>query len=137
MADGLTHKHFEGRWIGETQDCSSPAHLWHIRLRGNWVEVQTVWEGHETIGRPMRCALIADEPAFEIEGEHQTFRALLVDPQHFIIEGWDTNDMRGNEGPDYDVVFSRPGIAELNARNVWEEWKIKSETSNVKKKIDV
>lgn len=123
MTGELTHKHFEGRWIGETIECDSPAHLWHIKLRGTWLEIQTVWEGHETIGRPMRANLVAEEPAFEIETANKIFRAVLVDPQHFIIEGWDTSDMRNNEGPDYDVVFSRPGIAELSAVQVWEHWK--------------
>jgi len=123
MSSVLTHKHFEGRWIGETIECESPAHLWHIRLRGSWLQVQTVWEGHETIGAPMYCNLIAGEPAFEIKTELTNFRAQLVDAQHFIIAGWDTNDMRGGVGPAYDVVFSRPGIAELNARSVWLEWK--------------
>ena len=126
MAGELTHKHFEGRWIGETVEGDSPAHLWHIRLRGTWLEIQTVWEGHETIGRPMRAALINDEPAFEIETVKKTFRAALVDPQHFIIAGWDTNDMRNNEGPDYDVIFSRPGIAELSAVQVGQSWKASS-----------
>ncbi len=119
---------FEGRWIGETQvgesyDVNIVAHLWHIRLRGTWVEVETVWEGHATIGLPMRCNLIPNELAFEIKTDNHLFKAILLDPQHFIIEGWDTNDMRGGEGKNYDVVFSRPGIAELNARRVWEEWK--------------
>lgn len=114
---------FEGRWIGESQGCASPAHLWHIRARGAWIEVETVWEGHATIGRPMQCKLVTDEPAFEIETADHTFRAILVDPQHFIIEAWDTNDMRNNQGPAYDVVFSRPGIAELNSRRVWQMWK--------------
>ncbi len=123
MAEELTHKHFEGRWIGETMECESPAHLWHIRLRGKWIEIETVWEGHETIGAPMRCDLIPNEPAFAIPTEHHDFRAVLVEPQHFIIAGWDTNDMRGGQGPNYDVVFSRPGLSELNARRVWEEWK--------------
>jgi hypothetical protein len=36
-----------------------------------------------------------------------------------VIPGWDTNDKRGGEGPAYDVVFSRPGIAELVAKAVW------------------
>lgn len=123
MTGELTHKHFEGRWIGETIECDSPAHLWHIKLRGTWVEVQTVWEGHATIGRPMRANLVEGQAAFDIETANHTFRALLVDPQHFVIAGWDTNDMRNNEGPDYDVVFSRPGIAELCALQVWQRWK--------------
>jgi hypothetical protein len=123
MSEPLTHKHFEGRWIGETMECDSPAHLWHIRLRGTWAQVETVWEGHETIGPAMRVTPVPDQPAFEIKTEQRVFIALLLDPQHFIIEGWDTNDMRNNQGPAYDVIFSRPGIAELTAQNVWLKWR--------------
>jgi hypothetical protein len=49
-----------------------------------------------------------------------TSKAVLVGTQHFVIVGWDTNDTRGNLGPHYDVVFSRPGLAELQATEVWE-----------------
>lgn len=124
---------FEGRWVGETQECDSPAHLWHIRARGSWVQIETVWEGHATIGRPMRCDLLPDQNSFAIETDDKTFHALLLDPQHFVIEGWDTNDMRDNKGRDYDVVFSRPGLAELNAHQVWLAWK-KSKTKVQRKK---
>jgi hypothetical protein len=61
-------------------------------------------------------ALVPGEAAFTLGNQ---FRATLVDPQHFIIPDWDTNDTRSSEGPHYDVVFSRPGIAELTARAVW------------------
>lgn len=51
------------------------------------------------------------------------FTATLVDSQHFIIPGWDTNDARDNVGPAYDVVFSRPGVAELLAHAVWRRYR--------------
>jgi hypothetical protein len=107
---------FEGRGIGATQGCDMPAHVWQITQRGRSLTIETQWEG-EGAGRVMRMygRVVPDEPAFTLGDE---FRATLVDPQHFIIPAWDTNDTRGGEGPHYDVVFSRPGIAELTARAV-------------------
>ena len=63
-------------------------------------------------------------PAFYIESFESlhTGLAVLVDASHFVMASWDTNDMRGHVGPSYDVVFSRPGVAELNARDVWRRF---------------
>jgi hypothetical protein len=118
MAEDLEqYTRFEGRWIGATQGCDMPAHVWQITQRGRSISIETRWE-EEDAGRVMRMygRVVPDEPAFTLGDE---FRATLVDPQHFIIPAWDTNDTRGGEGPHYDVVFSRPGIAELTARAVW------------------
>jgi hypothetical protein len=113
---------FIGQWIGETQGCESPAHIWEIRQRWSWLELYTHWEGEAPSRYPMHAELIPGEPAFMIRGT-ETFTATLVDPQHFVIPGWDTNDMRGGEGPAYDVVFSRPGLAELTAREAYLRFK--------------
>lgn len=106
---------FAGRWVGETQGYEAPAHIWEIAQSGIYLTIDTRWEGQGRSTR-LRGTALADEPAFTI-GRH---KALLVDPQHFIIPGWDTNDTRDNQGPHYDVVFSRPGLAELQATEVWE-----------------
>ena len=47
-------------------------------------------------------------------------KAVLIGTQHFVVRGWDTNDTRGGVGPHYDVVFARPGLAELQSGAVWE-----------------
>jgi hypothetical protein len=91
-----------------------PAHIWEITQRGTFLSISARWED-ETFVSHMTGHVLAEEPAFTI-GDH---KAVLVDPQHFVIAGWDTNDKRGGEGPAYDVVFSRPGIAELAAQAVW------------------
>jgi hypothetical protein len=106
---------FEGRWIGATQGCDMPAHVWEITQRDRYLTIETRWEDAGRVAR-MYGVVLPGEPIFTL-GEK--FRATLVDPQHFIILGWDTNDVRGDEGPHYDVVFSRPGIAELTARAAW------------------
>jgi hypothetical protein len=109
---------FDGTWIGETQGFDSPAHLWEIRQNGRMLSITSRWEGEAGPGSgPYTGTVLPDQPAFQYGG----FTALLVDPQHFIIFGWDTNDTRGGAGPAYDVVFSRPGIAELTAHAAWEK----------------
>jgi hypothetical protein len=114
MTSQLPDTRFSGRWVGETQGCEMPAHIWEIAQHGALLVISMRWE-NETSASRMNARVLPDEPAFMI-GEH---KATLVDPQHFIIPGWDTNDARGGEGADYDVVFSRPGIAELTAGAVW------------------
>jgi hypothetical protein len=106
---------FAGRWVGETQGYDAPAHIWEISQNGMRLTIDTHWEGEGPSARLQATALAA-EPAFILG----TSKAVLVGTQHFIIPGWDTNDTRGGVGPHYDVVFSRPGLAELRATEVWE-----------------
>ena len=117
-----TGAEFLGRWVGETQGHDSPAHQWEISQNGRWLRVHTAWEGQAS-GEAMPAAVVAERPEFTIGH----FTAVLLDPQHFIIPAWDTNDTRDNIGPDYDVIFSRPGIAELSAGRVYARWKAENE----------
>jgi len=110
---------FVGRWVGQTMGRVAPAHVWEVFDRGHFLEIRTRWEGqgaaHALRGRGL------DAERFEIVGLEAIFTATLVDPHHFVIPGWDTNDTRGFQGPEYDVTFSRPGLAELMARQIWEQ----------------
>ncbi len=110
---------FDGRWIGETQEVDRPAHIWEIRQVGEYVEIDNMWEGDKSF-RPMRGRLLEGEAAFALSNVHH---AVLVDSQHFIIPGWDSLYEGDKLVAEYDVVFSRPGIAELMAHQVWLEWK--------------
>jgi hypothetical protein len=111
---------FTGRWLGETQGCPMPAHIWEITQTGFGLWIATRWEGENEVstffGQPIR-----GEMAFHISGS-KLFKAILIDKQHFVIADWCTNDRRGGVGPDYDVIFSRPGIAELTARQVYRQY---------------
>ena len=109
---------FAGPWIGETIGHDSPAHVWEIRVVGGMLHIETQWEGGAQ-RTPIYGMPLKDAPAFTIEGKQAT----LIDAQHFIIAGWDTNDVRGGKGPHYDVVFSRPGIAELGAQEAYRRFK--------------
>jgi hypothetical protein len=113
---------FAGRWIGETQGCDMPAHVWEISARGRYLHMDTRWENQTGVARIYGEAL-PEQLVFRIGSGDGAFRAVLVDPQHFVIAGWDTNDARGGSGPSYDVVFSRPGVAELTARAAWEQFR--------------
>jgi hypothetical protein len=111
---------FNGLWVGETQGCDMPAHLWEITQHGRSLMIATRWEGEPAAtGTAFTAWVIDGTPTCSVNG----FLAVLVDPQHFIIAGWDTNDTRNGVGQHYDVVFSRPGIAELTAQRVWEHWR--------------
>ncbi len=108
---------FTGRWIGETQGVAMPAHIWEITQHGFGLMISTRWEGKTQVAS-FFGRLVPNEPAFLVGGDHDS-KAILVDKQHFVIAGWCTNDARGGVGPAYDVVFSRPGIAELTARQAY------------------
>jgi len=110
---------FDGRWIGESQGVDRPAHIWEIRQVGKYVQIDHMWEGDPWF-RPMTGQLVEGQAAFDLS---DTQRAVMVDPQHFIIAGWDTIYDGDKLIAEYDVVFSRPGIAELTAHQVWVEWK--------------
>lgn len=125
MDEAALRKRFAGPWIGETQGCESPAHLWSLSDAGSRLFIRTSWEGADDDNNGFDANLIdvAGLPAFHIcNGAPDEGVGVLVDAHHFIIPRWDTKDTRGNNGPDFDVVFSRPGVAELNARDVWRNF---------------
>jgi hypothetical protein len=111
---------FIGRWVGETQGCAMSAHIWEIGKRGKNLVLTTRWEG-KTIVSQFQAKIIPGEFAIKIE-RGRTAKAILLDKQHFVIPGWCTNDTRSGVGPSYDVVFSRPGIAELTAATVYARY---------------
>ena len=111
---------FTGRWIGETQGYAMPAHIWEIKQQGFGLLVSTRWEDATNVAT-FSGRLVPNQPSFTISGS-KTFTATLVDKQHFVVPGWCTSDGRGGVGPDYDVVFSRPGIAELTARQAYAQY---------------
>ena len=138
----LTGLEFVGHWIGETMAGSpaagspaagspaagspaadSPAHLWEIHRSNSTLIIKTRWEGEAVQGGYFSTAVPHETPSFEIKTNTHLFVATLVDPQHFIIRNWDTNDVRDDKGANYDVVFSRLGVAELQARAVWQRHK--------------
>lgn len=101
-----------GQWVGATQGYAMPAHVWQITQQGTRLLIATRWEGSSEITR-LYARLAPNGAGFEINNGQ--FHALLLGPQHFVVPGWDTNDARGDIGPHYDVIFARPGIAELAA----------------------
>jgi hypothetical protein len=100
---------FAGPWIGESIGHDGPAHLWDVEVGEGWIRIQSCWEGQA--GREVMMAQpMANGSAFMIGKQ----TAALIDAQHFVIAGWDTNDTRGGVGP---------GIAELSAREAYRQFK--------------
>ncbi len=120
MGEAKEAPRFSGQWIGATQGCTMPAHIWEITQQGRRLTIATRWEDDPQVQR-FHGELLPDGTGFTIAGGR--FRAVAVGPQHFVVPGWDTNDARGGVGPHYDVVFARPGIAELAARAVYERYR--------------
>jgi hypothetical protein len=114
----ITGTLFAGRWVGETQGREMPAHIWEIVPRGAYLEVRNCWEG-EPAFRVFYAEVVPDERAFRLGGQAEEFKAALIDKQHFVIPNW--CDGTGGEGP-YDVIFSRPGIAELTAKEAYQKF---------------
>lgn len=119
MGEASGERRFSGQWVGATQGHPMPAHIWEITQQGQRLTIATRWEHGSQIHR-FQARLLPDGVGFTL-GDGR-FRAVLLGPQHFVVPGWDTNDARGGVGPDYDVVFSRPGIAELAARAIYQRY---------------
>ena len=114
VPDELQPHLFTGRWIGETQGYSMPSHIWEIIQQGTGLRISTRWEGQSSV-TSFTATLVSNEPTFVIKGRKLS-KAILIDKQHFVVADWCTNDVRQGIGPNYDVLFSRPGIAELTGR---------------------
>lgn len=135
----LSKIRFIGRWIGQTQGDERPAHLWEI-FPGSAPYMLTILASRENNSQVrMHTAVLRSQDSFMVyqpvirfsidpsrqalDSQTPDFKAVLVDSQHFIIPGWDTKETPNNPGPAYDVVFSRPGLAELVAHEVWLRYK--------------
>lgn len=105
-----TFNSLSGQWVGATMGHPMPAHIWQIAQQGNRLLIATRWEES---GEVVQLHARLDADGFVLGGGR--FRAIILGPQHFVVPGWDTNDARGGRGPHYDVIFARPGIAELAA----------------------
>jgi hypothetical protein len=110
--------HLAGRWVGESQGCASPAHIWEIEQQGERLIIRTRWENASAETR-LFGRIIAGTNAFSIGSVH----ALILGPLHFVAPNWDTNDIRGGVGPSYDVIFARPGLPELTAGAAYVRWR--------------
>ena len=109
---------FQGGWVGRSMGGDSPAHIWEIDVGPNVITLKTRWE-NKTQTHGLLAQVVPDQPAFDL-GDDRI--ATLLDSQHFVIPKWDTNDIRDRKGPAYDVIFSRPGLAELTAGQVYKGW---------------
>jgi hypothetical protein len=108
---------FVGRWIGETQGEALPAHEWEISAYDDTLFIMTRWEGDRGYGQ-FQAEILPGESAFRILGVDFEAVARLVDRQHFVIAGWvwPTRTNPDGTSASLDVVFSRPGLAELTAQ---------------------
>jgi len=119
MLERVDAQQFNGPWIGETTGADAPAHVWEITVIGIHLRIDTWWEGfpqHDTL----YGTHVDGEAAFNLD--YYAKLARMVDPQHFVIVGWDSKHSPTAEEA-YDVVFSRPGVAELSAQEAYRRFR--------------
>ena len=125
MSDDANAFDFSGPWVGQTMGHDSPAHVWEITFASfgetsRYAPISTCWEG-ETTRRTLspKIVTIGDHTTLDF-GNQRT--AVPVGVHHFVIPKWDTNEIRNKKGRHLDVVFSRPGVAELSAHDAYRRY---------------
>jgi hypothetical protein len=112
---------FGGEWIGESMRVGSELTLhWRIIQREANLFVYPHIDGMESADNYFSGVLWVGDFAFRLNSDtHNTgASACLIDTDHFVLLGWELTP----DGARHDIVFSRPGLAELNARVVWQAW---------------
>jgi len=120
---------FTGTWIGKTQGYEMPAHVWDITEYGPYLLLSTRWESGTHVTR-FHAEIVSGEQAFKIMGIDFA-KATLIDDQHFVMPNWVFHKYHTENGENagYDVVFSRPGAAELTAQTAYLKYTGKSKNS--------
>ena len=116
---------FAGPWVGQTMGHDSPAHIWEITFTSfgdtfRYASIATCWEG-EASRRTLSPNIVEDGEATLLDFGYKRV-AVPIGTQHFVIPKWDTNDIRSKKGRNFDVVFSRPGVAELGAHEAYQRY---------------
>ncbi len=95
-------KNFTGRWIGETQGATTPAHYWLIVQQGLELSIFTGWEKYDNF-----FSGFVQGNAFYVDAEGGPWKAVLQDRYRFIIPKWVRAQVGEEIVPYFDVIFSR------------------------------
>jgi hypothetical protein len=106
---------FSGQWVGESMGRETAPWLWRISIHHNAVFIYPRDESGADAGY-LSGQLDASGAGFVLYDQTRyAGAARVLDADHFLLAGFDAHEDASN-----DVVFSRPGLAELNARAVYE-----------------
>jgi hypothetical protein len=113
----MTVECFGGLWIGESmRQEAGPALVWRIKQSGANVFVYPRLESELHDSGYFSGSVSEDGDSFSLNGvPSESGVARRIDEDHFYIAAFD----HAGAQP-HDVVFSRPGVPELSARQVWE-----------------
>lgn len=112
----MTLERFSGLWIGESMGPEArPALVWRIKQSGTNVFVYPRLES-ELIDSGYYSGSVSDDgDSFTLNGAPPDRGvARRIDDDHFYVSNFDDAGAQP-----HDVVFSRPGVPELTARQVW------------------
>jgi hypothetical protein len=118
----MTPFDFSGQWVGESMRSSAPdtdeaVLLWRIALNANAIFIYPRTPDGAEDGY-FSGQLNASRTSFILNASAggSACVARVLDRDHFVLPAFDAHP-----NPPCDVVFSRPGLAELSARAVWKE----------------
>ncbi len=98
-----------GEWVGEGAASSST--IWQLHVQGGRAILAKFSAGLPQPAALFDCQLAATPFTFALGEQCDEFLGFALDAYHFVLRGLD----EGN-----DVIFSRPGLAELTAHNVYQ-----------------
>ena len=122
--------YFTGQWIGEQPDHDDPR-TWHMLIQGPWVCIEQHDARDVCIDR--LDGVISDyDPPFSFGLKVLGMRVTALDPDHLLVR---LNEQRsvalaadqaaddaGEGEDDINVLFSRPGLPELTAGQVYHQY---------------
>ncbi len=98
-----------GEWVGEGAAASSTT--WQLHVRGGRATLAKFSAGLPQPATLFDCQLAATPFTFALGEQCDEFLGFALDEYHLVLRGLD----EGN-----DVIFSRPGLAELIAHDVYK-----------------
>ena len=114
----MTVERFSGLWIGESmRPDAGQALVWRVRQSGASIFIYPRLESDQHDTGYFSGSVSGDGNSFTLNNvPPDRGMARSIDDDHFFVAGFDDTG-----APPHDVVFSRPGVPELTARQVWTE----------------
>lgn len=114
----MTFERFGGLWIGESmRPEAGPALVWRIKQSGTNIFVYPRLENEQHDSGYFSGSVSADGDSFRLNNvPPDRGIARRIDDDHFYIAAFDDAGAQL-----HDVVFSRPGVPELTARQAWAD----------------
>jgi hypothetical protein len=115
--DGVVRKYFVGDWVGEPLCPNAPTLRWHINQIDDTLRISMQREDTPGEQRQLMAVVSVEGRRFWVAvGAGVASEATLLDDDHFVLPAfWPHFGGLLDDAAEADIVFSRPGLAELTA----------------------